>query len=110
MHRHTGNSSTGGGCYTVAHTSYTSCTLRGTCIGSSSDSSSPTGKMYYFRCPLGHEWGGWYDGNASSEHAKGYSTTYSLGCGKAEGDFIRTTTDYSSIKSDEKVSKVEITY
>lgn len=110
VHQHTGSESAGGGCYTTAHTSYTSCHLTGRMTGSSNESSSPTGKMYYFECSAGHTWGGWYTGDANSEHAKGYSTTYSLSCGKNDGDFIRTTTDYSSIQANEKISKVEIQY
>ena len=109
-HKHTGSSSSGGGCYTVAQAHNTSCNEPGTCIGVESDSNTFTHKMYYFRCSQGHEWGGWFPGNANSVHAQDSYTTYSLGCGKNETDIIRTTSDYNSITANEKIIKMEIDY
>lgn len=106
VHQHTGNSTSGGGCYTkaVAKTRY--CT--------------------------GHVWGDWHkagpddaryerkdciycgaymlhNGQVLGDSRINY-IAYECNCGYEEGDYIRNTDDYSTITANEKISKATITY
>lgn len=103
VHQHTGNSSSGGGCYTNSHTearSYTYTTQEWGWIPVAPGSPEDGGNS-----------DGWGEGWKTVTHTgTNYVTVYDLGCGHQPGDFMRTTTDYSSIQANERVSKAEITY
>ena len=105
VHQHTGNSSTGGGCYTVASTQSFYSTGRFT--GERAYTRDGKDYYYYICNRFGEKYAGL--GTAGDSHWE-YKTVYGLGCGYEEGDIVRTTTDYSSIQPNEKITKVVIDY
>ena len=120
VHQHTGSSTSGGGCYTVAHTKTTSSKRAcGTFHRVSSGNDSNGVMTYNYKCSTCGAYCGWQpstNGGSDPEGTTHYvtststSTYYTCGCELNEGDYIRDTDDYSSIAANEKISKVTITY
>lgn len=103
VHQHTGDSTSGGGCYTKSHIETRTRTFTTqewgwipVAPGSPEDGGNSDG---------------WGEGYKTVTHTENYNVTvYDLGCDHQPGDFIRTTTDYNSVAANEKISKAEIVY
>lgn len=115
-HHHTGNSSSGGGCY--GNSQYHAgdvCHATRICQGVGYERSDGVWECPW-RCGYGHTGidygvGRQYDGQPVGECGAGSPGyyTYSLSCGKSEGQVVRTSSVYNP-GTNEKINKVEIVY
>ncbi len=110
-HHHYG--SNGKGCYTKKNTSSTTVTCSGYAgredWGGYDEITGERHHFWFYDCPHGYSADGDRGQYVSVTHQLS-STTYSLGCGKSEGEFVRETEDVSQLADNEKIVSATITY
>ena len=111
-HKHTGNATSGGGCYTVAKTTTSSHVAY--LVGKEYYNSSNNNEGYKYKCDVCNEtfikeyWLGSSVPNAV-EHTK-QTKTYSIGCGLTEGSWVRDTDNLSTMANNEMLLSATIVY